>query len=169
MSSKKYNHTNKKIGDRLKFYRKTKGINTVNLSILLNISQGALSGLENSKSKPSSDTLANFYKNTDINIGWLLTGEGEMIRNPENKVEVAENTPIYNKEEKPAEDAAADEELKNKLIQTQDKLISQMELIDQLKNRLAETEEKLKASEELADKIKNENSHRGDVLKKKVM
>jgi len=171
MSSKKYNHTNKKIGDRLKFYRKTKGINTVNLSNLLNISQGALSGLENSKSKPSSDTLANFYKNTDINIGWLLTGEGEMTRNPENEVCVAENTLIYNKEEKHTEDAAADEELKNKLIQTQDELIGQLKLIRQLEKRLAETEEKLKASEELADKIRteNENSHRGDILKKKAM
>jgi len=119
---------------------------------------------------PKPEHLIRIYETYNISINWLLTGKGKMVLEPEKESGVAENTPIYNKEEKPAEDAA-DHILKNKLIQTQDKLISQMELIDQLKNRLAETEEKLKTSEELADKIRmeNENSHRGDILKKKVM
>lgn len=162
MSSKQYNHTNKIIGDRLKFYRKVKGLNTVTLSNLLNISQGALSGLENSKSKPSSDTLANFYKNTDINIGWLLTGEGEMVRKREMEGEI--------KEEMHAE-KETDHGLKNKLIQLQDKVIRQLELIGQLKDRLAEMEEKLKLSEERSARIRENDpeAHRGDILKKRVI
>ncbi len=66
------------IGDRLKKYRKHKGFNTVQFSEKLGISQGSLSGLETNKSKPSSDTIEQLYRNTDINVGWLLTGEGEM-------------------------------------------------------------------------------------------
>jgi len=119
---------------------------------------------------PHAEHLCRIHDTYNININWLLTGEGEMILDPEKEGVVAENTPIYNKEEKPAEDAA-DHILKNKLIQTQDKLISQMELIDQLKNRLAETEEKLKASEERAGRLREDNpeAHRGDILKKKAM
>jgi hypothetical protein len=36
--------------------------------------------LENEKSKPSADTLSALDRNTNINIRWLLTGEGEMKR-----------------------------------------------------------------------------------------
>jgi hypothetical protein len=112
------------------------------------------------------EKIITFCKDEGISLDYIFTGEGEMIRKPEIEGVVAEDSPIYNKEEKITEDGY-DHILKDKLIKTQD------ELIDQLKNRLAETEEKLKASEELADKIRteteNENSHRGDILKKKAM
>lgn len=39
-------------------------------------SQGALSGLENDKAKPAAETIANLLRHTDIDIRWLLTGEG---------------------------------------------------------------------------------------------
>jgi len=71
----------KKIGERLKEYRKIKGYKVVKFSNILNISQGSLSGLENNKSKPSADTLANLVLHTDINIKWLLTGNGEVFDN----------------------------------------------------------------------------------------
>ena len=45
---------------------------------VIGITQGALSGLESGKSKPSSDTLASIVKHTNINPVWLLLGEGEM-------------------------------------------------------------------------------------------
>ena len=170
MSNKKYNYTDKNISERLKHYRVIKRLNVIEFSKLLGISQGALSGLENKKSKPSSDTLANFYKNTDINIVWLLTGEGEMIRKPEKEGYVAKDAPIYNKKEKLAEDES-DHALKDKLIKTQDKVISQLELIGQLKDSLAETEEKLKASEELAARIREEDeeAQRDELLKKRAV
>jgi len=87
---------------------------------------------------------------------------------PEKESVVAEDSPIY-KEEKPTK--GEPDHILKKLIQTQDKLISQLELIDRLKNRLAEMEEKLKLSEELAAKIRKEDDgvQRGDILKKKVI
>ena len=48
----------------------------VDFSILISISQGSLSDIENDKTKPSFDTLANIFRRTDINIGWILTGDG---------------------------------------------------------------------------------------------
>lgn len=68
----------KTIGERLKEYRKEKNIKVTDFSNMIGVSQGTLSGLENDKSKPSADTLANLVRNTDINIGWLLTGEGQI-------------------------------------------------------------------------------------------
>lgn len=82
MSSKKYLKTENFIGTRLRQYRKYKNLNVLDFSKLLNISQGSLSGIENNKSKPSSDTLASMVLNTDINLAWLLTGDGEMIVSP---------------------------------------------------------------------------------------
>ncbi len=66
------------IGERIKSFRKNKGLNLVQLADLIGISHGSLSGLENNKSKPSAETLSNFCLNTEINIKWLLTGEGPM-------------------------------------------------------------------------------------------
>ena len=77
---KKMSIKQKNIGERLKAFRKSKNINIVKFSELLGISHGSLSGLENNKSKPSTNTLVNLCRNTDINIYWLFTGEGEMIR-----------------------------------------------------------------------------------------
>lgn len=65
------------IGSRIKQFRKIIGLKTKDFSSLIGISQGALSGLENEKSKPSADTLSSIVQHTDINPVWLLTGEGE--------------------------------------------------------------------------------------------
>lgn len=75
MSTAKCNYVENNVGERLKAFRKSKGLNIVNMADLLGISHGALSGLENNKSKPATDTLVNLCKNTDIDIYWLLTGE----------------------------------------------------------------------------------------------
>lgn len=37
-----------------------------------------MSDIENNKSLPSADTIAKLYQHTDLNIIWLLTGEGPM-------------------------------------------------------------------------------------------
>jgi len=57
-------------------------MNVMDFSKLLDISQGSLSGIENNKSKPSSDTLDSMVRNRDINLAWLLTGGGEMTVSP---------------------------------------------------------------------------------------
>jgi transcriptional regulator with XRE-family HTH domain len=79
------------VGKRLKTWRKHSMLKLVELSKKVHISQGSLSDLENDKSLPSSNTLANFCKFSDINISWLLIGRGSMIhretkRGGENKL-----------------------------------------------------------------------------------
>ena len=85
MSRKKYPQNDKSIGGRLRSYRKHKSINTSDFSKLLEISQGSLSDIEHNKRLPSAKSIKNIIQYADIDIHWLYTGEGQMIRNePEN-------------------------------------------------------------------------------------
>ena len=70
-------------------YRKGCGLNGTQLADLINISQGSLSELENNKTLPSADTIASLICYTDLNIRWLLTGEGDVY----NKDTINENLP----------------------------------------------------------------------------
>lgn len=68
------------IGKRLRAWRKSSFLTLVEISKILGVSQGSLSEIENDKSLPSAKTLASLCLNTQINIYWLLTGQGLMIR-----------------------------------------------------------------------------------------
>lgn len=64
------------IGQRLRYFRKTRFNKAVELADELSISQGSLSELENGNSLPSASTLQNLY-HAGCCINWLLTGEEE--------------------------------------------------------------------------------------------
>jgi len=70
----------KTIGQRLKAWRKESGLTLVQLSKKISVSQGSLSDQENGISLPSSTTLQKMCLRTDINVHWLLTGQGRMKR-----------------------------------------------------------------------------------------
>jgi len=74
------NITNSTVGKRLKNYRKHSMLKLIEFSKKIRESQGSLSDLEHDKSLPSATTLANLCIFSDINIYWLLTGRGPMIR-----------------------------------------------------------------------------------------
>lgn len=63
------------IGDRIREFRKEKGFKVAEFAALIGISQGSLSDIENNKTKPSAETLSAIVRKTDVNPGWLLTGE----------------------------------------------------------------------------------------------
>ncbi|MEE9258115.1 MAG: helix-turn-helix transcriptional regulator [Nitrospinaceae bacterium] len=68
------------VGKRLKSWRKSKAYRLVDLSKRIGVSQGSLSDLENDKSLPSATTLAGLCLHADVNICWLLTGRGSVLR-----------------------------------------------------------------------------------------
>jgi len=70
----------KGVAQRLRSYRQSCGLKAVEFAKKLEISQGTLSDLENSNAYPSFQTLEAMARNTDINIHWLLIGEGSMFR-----------------------------------------------------------------------------------------
>ena len=80
------NHGKQTIGQRLKRWRKTSNLRLVGLSGKINVAASSLSELENDKSLPSAETLVKLYYNTNLNILWLLTGKGSMIK-ADNSVE----------------------------------------------------------------------------------
>ena len=103
MSRKKCQINENSLGGRLRIYRESNDYNIVEFSKLLTISHGSLSEIENNKSKPSFTPINNLIQKTDINLYWLLTGQGEMKRQPpEQKTgNIAETTPTYNQTQNP--------------------------------------------------------------------
>lgn len=71
------------VGGRLKYWRKVSRLRLVDVAALIRVSQGSLSDLENEKSLPSAVTLTGLCQKTDMNLYWLLTGEGSMVSNEE--------------------------------------------------------------------------------------
>ncbi len=71
------------VGGRLKYWRKVSTLRLVDVAALIQVSQGSLSDLENDKSLPSATTLTGLCQKTDMNICWLLTGEGSMVSKEE--------------------------------------------------------------------------------------
>lgn len=63
--------------DRLKLYLATKRLSARELERICSISNGVLGRLSQST---SPKTLKKIEDNSDLNIQWLLTGEGEMLR-----------------------------------------------------------------------------------------
>jgi len=71
------------VGGRLKYWRKVSRLRLVDVATLIRVSQGSLSDLENDKSLPSAATLTGLCQKTDMNLYWLLTGEGSMVSKEE--------------------------------------------------------------------------------------
>ncbi|MBT5026910.1 MAG: helix-turn-helix transcriptional regulator [Nitrospina sp.] len=60
---------------RIRMWRKDRGLRANELARKLKISGGSLSEIENGKSFPSAPTLASMHLNTDLNVGYVLTGQ----------------------------------------------------------------------------------------------
>jgi transcriptional regulator with XRE-family HTH domain len=72
----------KKIGDELKKFFKEKGMTQQYIADKLCVSQATIGALLNGK--PFGKKTARTWSNTfGIQLSWLLTGEGEMLRNKE--------------------------------------------------------------------------------------
>lgn len=80
MSRKKYPQNEFSIGCRLRLFRESIGQNVSQFSKLLSISQGSLSDIENNKTLPSAKPIANIIQFTDLDVYWLFSGEGKMVR-----------------------------------------------------------------------------------------
>lgn len=77
------------IQKRLTEYLLVKGLNFKDFETLCGLSNGAASKLSE---KSRETTLNRIVEKTDINIKWLLTGEGEMIRKGQNVADVSGST-----------------------------------------------------------------------------
>jgi transcriptional regulator with XRE-family HTH domain len=106
--------TAKYLGHRLRQWRKSIPLKGYQLAKMIGISQGSLSDIENCKSLPSADTIAKLYQHTNLNIIWLLTGKGSIIK-PQNIP--GEETAVDNELEAYGEDDSLNE-LIQKLIRT---------------------------------------------------
>ena len=86
----------KTTGQRLRAWRKSVPLKLMQLSAKIKVSQGSLSDLENDKSLPSATTLANLSIYTDLNIYWLLTGKGPVLKGPGPEMErTTETSRLY--------------------------------------------------------------------------
>lgn len=74
-----------KIGQRIKMVRKILNKSQMTLANDLSISKQAISNIENSKSMPSVPILCKLLIDFNVNVNYLLTGEGEMFVNSDLK------------------------------------------------------------------------------------
>jgi len=81
------------MGQRIRSWRKGQGIKGYELARQLNISSGSLSEIESGKNLPSASTLASIHMNTDLSVGYVLTGQvaGEAVLARTLLVEVADD------------------------------------------------------------------------------
>lgn len=62
----------KKLGEKIRFYRKEKGLTIEKLAELINVSESFMGEMERGRKKPSIDTLANIAKALDVDIYLLF-------------------------------------------------------------------------------------------------
>ncbi len=86
MNSKKKG-TDGLLGNRLRAWRQSIQLKGYELAEKIDISPGSLSEIESNNSLPSADTLAKLVKHSNLNILWLLTGEGDMHKKEEHEIE----------------------------------------------------------------------------------
>ncbi|SMF96152.1 DNA-binding transcriptional regulator, XRE-family HTH domain [Methylomagnum ishizawai] len=69
-------------GQRIAEWRKTKKLSQQKLADLIGVSRSYLGDVEAGRCDASAKILTSMAKHTDVNPGWLLTGEGVMEREP---------------------------------------------------------------------------------------
>lgn len=67
-------------GQRLILLRQKLGLSQKKLSDLTGISRSYINDVEAGRSNPSANMVSQIASKTDVNIAWLMTGEGEMFR-----------------------------------------------------------------------------------------
>lgn len=75
--------------NRLKIYLEEKGITSRSLAITCGIDPSNLMKMLKNEQNISKKSIDKIIANTDINPGWLLTGEGEMLRSESESDEIA--------------------------------------------------------------------------------
>lgn len=68
------------IGDRFKSVRQALGLKGYEFAELVDVSPGTLCDIEKGNCSPSSYTLCKLHWGTNINLIWLVTGDGNMCR-----------------------------------------------------------------------------------------
>ena len=82
------------VGQRLTELRKVERLSQKDLSCILNCTQQCLSSYENDKIQPSIQVFDVLVKRFNVNMHWLLFGEGEMFLNNKEFVEVTKKMPM---------------------------------------------------------------------------
>jgi transcriptional regulator with XRE-family HTH domain len=77
---------------RLKGFREHLGYSQKDFSDILSIERVAYNKIENGTKKPGNDIYTPLYEKFNLNLNWLITGEGEMfLPNSKNKSSMGEN------------------------------------------------------------------------------
>lgn len=113
------------VKERLKKYLSYKGVNDRTFCLLIGVSTSYINSMRVSIQPDKILSIAEHFP--DLNMGWLMTGEGEMLKNSN---VVAESSEIYHKA---------------------DKLVSQDEKFSMLTNLIKQNGELISANKALAE------------------
>ncbi|MDD5271125.1 MAG: helix-turn-helix domain-containing protein, partial [Methylovulum sp.] len=68
-------------GKRIAFLRKEKSLSQQGFADFLGVSRSYLADIERERSEPSSNFLVQLTTKMDVSTDWILTGQGEMLKN----------------------------------------------------------------------------------------
>ena len=68
------------MGGRVASYRKAKSLSQQELADIVGVSRGYIGDIERDRSDPSSNFLTLLTSKMDVSADWILTGEGEMLK-----------------------------------------------------------------------------------------
>lgn len=87
--------------ERLSQILQEKGLTAADFAKLINVAPGAISHILRGRNNPSYDLLVNIAKAIpDIDMYWLLTGEGSMSVKPDNKEKSTAQLSLFDEPEK---------------------------------------------------------------------
>lgn len=70
------------ISNRLKKVRAEKHLTQEALGNFIGVSKQAIANVESSHSKPSIEFMSKLFENLNVNLNWLIAGQGEMFNAP---------------------------------------------------------------------------------------
>jgi SOS-response transcriptional repressor LexA len=90
----------KTIGDRLRYFRETLGVNQSQMAREIGLAPSFISGIERGAKEPSREIIKRLLEHYKLNTNWLLTGEGEMFLSDRKEMKYNQGVYFQNSEQK---------------------------------------------------------------------
>ena len=78
------------IGNRIKQLRESLLLTQQDFANLIKVSRSYLGNIESCAKEPSFNFIQSLIETTEVNLNWVITGEGEMYRRPANQAPTIE-------------------------------------------------------------------------------
>ena len=118
------------IKERLTAYLKYKGINKSEFGRIIGVSNAYISSIRKSIQPDKAEKIVSSFP--DLNIAWLMTGEGEMLKNSTTQTSSGDNSPNISGNGNHVNNAATIDKALNEIAEQRRLVSKSQEQIDRL-------------------------------------